>query len=723
MANEIAIEVTDSFDVKNTSLPVTVGIADSITIGESKRINVGANDSLAVVPFQSASSVAFKIPQSVVEGIASIESIRDNLLTQVAHLELAFIEATQYIDTIKDNVREQILTEISGKYLANDDAEAFISSIDLSNMRLTTEYDAYGNPVATASFQDIVDRHTEVGNSVSGFSSSVDAATTNASTAIQKTEELSAKIDGVEVRLATEEGVTVGLFKVWDGIEPLKIGMIKFIGDVQYQYLGGALGEDSDGWVRTDTSAQATADGKIKSFYIGSTAEIPTSEGIGDLWIDTDDNNKLYRAASKGANEIKSGEWEQVTDDSALDTFITTIYSTDLLNIGNQLDGVAVTYFQANIPYAVDSSNATADRSGDVWYIHDDGNSLPTSKYTTKTVVTTDGVAAAATYVTTATFAFDEAYKFIYTKTSGANATSFTEVWKWEKITDATILNTLKKASGTKAAADRSIKNYTSQPTTPYYIGDTWMQGTSGDIYVCGTERLTGSFTQSDWVIASKYTDDTAANRVVAVTNGTGVPTAIANPKDIYVRTDAWYTAATGTSISTAPPSKQYGNVVYERSAAGAWVLLSNGQQLAVKWAGGASKLLYGPNGAVTGWSFADGSEVKSEFQIRADVFKIVDSTVQTGDTPASPFSTVRNTDGTHTVNFNGKVIFGNSTIDTRAGGTTVISGSDINAGSINLNGLSNASIPTGFTGSIIDVNGLRVYQNGAVRVKLGLLV
>ena len=56
--------------------------------------------------------------------------------------------------------------------------------------------------------------------------------------------------------------------------------------------------------------AQATADGKIVTFYQDG---IPTSEGIGDLWVDTNDSNKLYRAASAGANQITAGEWVLAT--------------------------------------------------------------------------------------------------------------------------------------------------------------------------------------------------------------------------------------------------------------------------------------------------------------------------------------------------------------------------------------------------------------------------
>lgn len=39
---------------------------------------------------------------------------------------------------------------------------------------------------------------------------------------------------------------------------------------------------------------------------------IPVSLAIGDLWIDTNDSNKMYRAGSVGADAVTAGEWELV---------------------------------------------------------------------------------------------------------------------------------------------------------------------------------------------------------------------------------------------------------------------------------------------------------------------------------------------------------------------------------------------------------------------------
>jgi hypothetical protein len=55
----------------------------------------------------------------------------------------------------------------------------------------------------------------------------------------------------------------------------------------------------------------ASSIGALGSFYQDN---IPTSLAIGDLWVDTDDNNKLYRAASVGADAITAGEWVTVQD-------------------------------------------------------------------------------------------------------------------------------------------------------------------------------------------------------------------------------------------------------------------------------------------------------------------------------------------------------------------------------------------------------------------------
>ena len=140
-------------------------------------------------------------------------------------------------------------------------------------------------------------------------------------------------------------------------------------------------------------------------------------------------------------------------------------------------------------------------------------------------------------------------------------------------------------------------------------------------------------------------------------------------------------------------------------------------KELSTHWTAGTSKFTVDDlTGAITGWSFADGSDVNSEFIIRADKFKVMGSAKGTG---ATPLEIVTDAEGKSEVYFKGKVKFGKSVIDTE-GNTTVIDGGSITTGSIDLNQLDEQKVASDYSGTIIDKNGVRVYKNGKLRVQLG---
>lgn len=95
-------------------------------------------------------------------------------------------------------------------------------------------------------------------------------------------------------------------------------------------------------------TAQGTADGKVTTFF---QAAAPTAEGTGDLWIDTDDGNKLYRWSGAA--------WTEVQDDD-----IATAIS-NAATAQSTADGKIVTFYQSAIPVATDA--------GDMWVDTDDG--------------------------------------------------------------------------------------------------------------------------------------------------------------------------------------------------------------------------------------------------------------------------------------------------------------------------------------------------------------
>jgi len=62
-------------------------------------------------------------------------------------------------------------------------------------------------------------------------------------------------------------------------------------------------------WVLVETSATTTF----------AQDEIPTALTAGDIWVDTNDGNKMYRATNAGDDQITAGEWVAVPDGNKLD--------------------------------------------------------------------------------------------------------------------------------------------------------------------------------------------------------------------------------------------------------------------------------------------------------------------------------------------------------------------------------------------------------------------
>lgn len=92
----------------------------------------------------------------------------------------------------------------------------------------------------------------------------------------------------------------------------------------------------------------------IKTFLQPS---VPTSVNAGDLWIDADDNNKIYRATSSGNDQVTSGEW------------VLTTITAGAIGLGNVLNQAQVTTFASDDP-------PTATAVGDLWMDTNDGNKI-----------------------------------------------------------------------------------------------------------------------------------------------------------------------------------------------------------------------------------------------------------------------------------------------------------------------------------------------------------
>ena len=84
-------------------------------------------------------------------------------------------------------------------------------------------------------------------------------------------------------------------------------------------------------------------------------------------------------------------------------------------------------------------------------------------------------------------------------------------VYSWTPIADSDAVKALLAASTAQDTADGKRRVFTTTPTTPYDKGDLWSGGASGDLKISTTTRAAGSsYVAGDWVLATKYTDDTA---------------------------------------------------------------------------------------------------------------------------------------------------------------------------------------------------------------------
>lgn len=205
--------------------------------------------------------------------------------------------------------------------------------------------------------------------------------------------------------------------------------------------------------------AQDTADHKRRVFVV--TPQPPYD--IGDLWVQGDggDIMRCCVARSESAS-FSASDWEKAskyTDDTRANEVQKELETVNK-DLQNQIDGKIETYNQSADPAASwTTAELKAKHTGDLWY---------NSK--TEETMRWNGSA-------------------------------------WSKLSDADA-----KAAKNLAVTKKRVFSVTPYP--PYDTDDLWVQGTNGDLMRCQTARTSGNFVSSDWVKATKYTDDSAVDKL-----------------------------------------------------------------------------------------------------------------------------------------------------------------------------------------------------------------
>lgn len=83
----------------------------------------------------------------------------------------------------------------------------------------------------------------------------------------------------------------------------------------------------------------------------------------------------------------------------------------------------------------------------------------------------------------------------------------------WLKITDSDVTEALALANSANDTADSKRRVFVVQPNPPYDNGDLWFN--AEEIYICQISKSSSEeYAEGDFIIATKYTDDTVANKI-----------------------------------------------------------------------------------------------------------------------------------------------------------------------------------------------------------------
>lgn len=226
--------------------------------------------------------------------------------------------------------------------------------------------------------------------------------------------------------------------------------------------------------------AQATADGRVTTFYENSA---PTANASGDLWVDTDDDNRLHRWDGAAWVDIHDAKIDlaQATADTAqaaADTVAANLASAvtdlnaDIADLQTQVDGSITTWFDDYVPTLTNE---------------------PTLSWTTDTIKDA--------HISDLFYDNNTGYAYRFQKNSG--------VYSWQQLPDTDVALALANAATAQDTADGKRRVFVATPTAPYDIGDLWAQGGSGELMKCkAVQPVGGAYNVNDWEAATSFATD-----------------------------------------------------------------------------------------------------------------------------------------------------------------------------------------------------------------------
>ena len=188
------------------------------------------------------------------------------------------------------------------------------------------------------------------------------------------------------------------------------------------------------------------------------------------------DLERKYDLALVGVKKaVKQSEDSITKTNKTLEEFMEATLST-IDDIYNQMDGNITTWFYNGVPTlsTLPASEWTTDalkneHLGDLYYDRDTGYG----------------------------------YRFAYCE----------DTFQWIVVLDNDVVEALALANSAQDTADSKRRVFVAQPIPPYDNGDLWFK--DQEIYICQIAKAVGeAYAEKDFIIATKYTDDTLATQV-----------------------------------------------------------------------------------------------------------------------------------------------------------------------------------------------------------------
>lgn len=281
-------------------------------------------------------------------------------------------------------------------------------------------------------------------------------------------------------------------YRYWD-MQPFDSGALadgtkKYWLYAQVRRTGNTSSSDKDGYRLSETALAFEDDVNYPAYYNLLVGLLSSETNANRSWV------TMY-----GFTEILPG---RITTDLIVSpsgkTYINLSAGEGEGEIGGKIKFIGSNGTVQNLDSTVDGLQAQIDGQIIAWFQEHDPTlaNYPANEWTTDALK-------------------DQHLNDTFTNNSTGGCWRFAKVagvYSWTVISDTATQQALIAAGHAQDTADGKKRVFTATPTTPYDVGDLWPGLSAGDLKVCTTARATGAYVGGDWVLATKYTDDTTAN-------------------------------------------------------------------------------------------------------------------------------------------------------------------------------------------------------------------